>query len=220
MPSPCLCSHSTHSDLVTLPEAYARVKMSTKFFDTCPAMGCAKHAGSLCAACRQPGHSMSAALPRVRAAENVDKNFRNLSCHGLRAACRQPVGSVCTACRQRTSTEFFERMSAACWQRARNVLGLSAVRLAKLVLPWRGRSLQAGCAQRVHSLRAACAQHAGSVGSEASETCPAMACAQPARSMRAACRQPGLGFFQMSTEFFKPCQTPFLLKFPRTISSP
>ena len=25
---------------------------------------------------------------------------------------------------------------------------------------------------------------------------------------------------QMSTEFFKPCQTPFLLKFPRTISSP
>ena len=173
----------------------------------------AQDADSLCAACRQP--DLACALLKMST-----EFFGTCPAMGLRAACRQPVRIVRAACRQGMSTEFFERMLAACWQRARNVLGLSAARLAKLVLPWRGRSLQAGCAQRVRSLRAACAQHAGSVGSEASETCPAMACAQPARSMRAACRQPGLGFFQMSTEFFKPCQTPFLLKFPRTISSP
>lgn len=196
-------------------EANGGVKMSTEIFETCPAMGCAQYAGSLCAVCRQPVHSLSAALPRVRAAENVDRIFRNLSCHGLRAACRQSVRSVCAACRQGV-----RRVLAACAQLARSALILSTVRLANLVVPWRVRSMQAECAKDAGSVRAMCAQRAGSVDSEASETCPAVACAQPARSMRAACRQPGLGFFQMSTDFFKPCQTPFLLKFPRTISSP
>jgi hypothetical protein len=58
--------------------------------------------------------------------KNVDRMFRNLPCHGLRAACRQPLrsmpatfpqhaGSLCSACRHpclacallKMSTEFF-----------------------------------------------------------------------------------------------------------------
>ena len=49
------------------------------------------------------------------------------------------------------------------------------------------------------------------IGSLTCHCCPALGIA--AHSMPTACPQ-------MSTEFFKPCQTPFLLKFPRTISSP
>ena len=170
------------------------------------------------AACAQRAHSMSAACALHSLSTEASETcpaMRVRSCaqhaHNMPAACAQHVGSVRAA---ELVDRIFRNLSChARAQLARSVLILSTVRLAKVVLPWRARSL---CAQLAHLSTVRLAKlvlpwHARSLRA---------ACAQPARSMCAACRQHGSRFFQMSTEFFKSCQTPFLLKFPRTISSP
>ena len=119
MPSPCLCSHSTHSDLVTLPEAYGGVKMSTKFFETCLALPClarsmpaafAQLADSLRTACRQP--CLACALLKMST-----KIFGTCPAMG----CAQHAGSLWAACAQHVGSVRRQNFSSVCRQHAGSV---------------------------------------------------------------------------------------------------
>ena len=104
----------------------------------------------------------------------------------------------------------------------------SSSRFQRLATSYVSKRYVVACAQHAGSLRAACRQPARSMPAPCAHLLRSVLKMSTeswsARSLRAACRQPARSmrayFFQVSTEFFKPCQTPFLLKFPRTISSP
>lgn len=162
MPWPCLCSHSTHSDLVTLPEANGGVKMSTEIFETCPAMGCAQHAGSLCAVCRQPVRSMPTAcaqhvgsLASRALCRKCRQNFSELvlpwAARRMPAACAQRVRRMQAGCAQNAVS-----VCAACAERADSVDSEASEPCRAMACAQHAGRVREGCWQRAHNVRAAC----------------------------------------------------------------
>ena len=187
--------HSRHSEKVRLLEAW--------------------HVGSVRASCTKPARSMSAACAQCSICrQNFWKPwlvvpwqalpFLGMSCLGLCTPC---VALPCLA---------LPCLALAC--RGLGIAPFKAFRESEAIGSLACLGMSAACAHHARSLCAACRQRARSAQS-VGRIFRNLVMPWHVGRLRAACAQAARSMLKMSTEVFKPCQTPFLFKFPRTISS-